>query len=117
MEREQRHGERWCGHGRDVSGEHVHEQTRLSTGAVTDNNKLSSNLGHGVACDGRGVVLGEICRQRGEYLDGGLAVIEVGQQRLQGVMGGGHHDRNGGRAATTAAELLPAPRSAFVIAG
>lgn len=26
---------------------HVHEQTGLSTGAVTDNNELSSNLGHG----------------------------------------------------------------------
>jgi hypothetical protein len=30
----------------------VHEQTGLSTGAVTDNNELSSNLGHGVVCDG-----------------------------------------------------------------
>lgn len=43
-------------------------------------------------------------------MDEGQAVIEVGQQRLQGVMAGGHHDRNGGRAATTAAELRPAPR-------
>ena len=33
-------------------GRHVHEQTGLSTGAVTDNNELSSNLGHGVVCDG-----------------------------------------------------------------
>ena len=30
----------------------VHEQTGLSTGAVTDNNELSLNLGHGVVCDG-----------------------------------------------------------------
>lgn len=43
-------------------------------------------------------------------MDEGQAVIEVGQERLQGVMAGGHHGRNGGRAATTAAELRPAPR-------
>lgn len=43
-----------------VVGEHVHEQTRLSTGAVTDNNKLSSNLGHGVACGVGGVVEGDL---------------------------------------------------------
>ena len=61
---------RWSGglnDGRRVMGvvvvvveEHVHEQTRLSTGAVTDNNKLSSNLGHGVACDVGGVVEGDL---------------------------------------------------------
>jgi len=33
-------------------GEDVHEQTGLSTGAVTDNNELSSNLGHGVVGNG-----------------------------------------------------------------
>ena len=33
-------------------GVDLHEQTGLSTGAVTDNNELSSNLGHGVVCDG-----------------------------------------------------------------
>lgn len=70
-------------------GRHVHEQTGLSTGAVTDNNELSSNLGHG---DVRGMDLWglwggwRIWVQRGECLDGGLAVIEVGEQRLQGVL-------------------------------
>jgi hypothetical protein len=28
----------------------------------------------------------KICWEGGEYVDGGLAVIEVGEQRLQGVM-------------------------------
>jgi hypothetical protein len=39
-------------------GKDIHEQTGLSTGAVTDNNELSSNLGHGVVWDGllRGAV-------------------------------------------------------------
>jgi len=42
-------GARWAGVVQDL-----HQQAGLSTGAVTDNNELSSNLGHGdvVGCLG-----------------------------------------------------------------
>lgn len=40
----------------EVGGLHLHEQTSLSTGAVTDDYELSSNLSHGDVCGG--VVVG-----------------------------------------------------------
>jgi hypothetical protein len=35
-------------------GEHLHEQTGLSAGAVTDNYELATDLGHFAVCRGGG---------------------------------------------------------------
>ena len=59
---------------REIGGLHLHEQTSLSTGAVTDDYELSSNFSHGDVLERVGVGVG---RGLGSYTVGRRSVREM----------------------------------------
>ena len=79
-------GEGWgvvvAGAARTYMSRHVFPQAPSPT--ITSFRRISAMVSRGM---GRRWVVGN-CGQRGEYLDGGLAVIEVGQQAASGCYGG-----------------------------